>query len=805
MYFKLYKQIRNRVKILKKEKIKILLFFIKEDKSLLKMLFDWDIYKLYMRDDLLNRFLNNLAKFINNIDIKEIEKKDLIKILNISANMLLTYYKFLYFNKILIKAIYKSKREKFLLSSVRILEFAIFLAFKKDKKVKEIFLDNYDVDSSKQYFFYLKDLNETLKINYFAIYKSKQTKKNKIVAGFNKEDCKKANKDEELKKKIIDNSFKSFIRTQSFEKIDINDFDHYFHLQDEMVNFYNYEKAKFISCSSGKGRSREIDRKEFITIEKDKIEYVSFINIKNIEDLTDEVKTEIRTKASSTVSPVLDKKLAILIESDILVNKPSKVEINSKFKRYMIAKAISNSIAKNNLNISKYQIPEIEHLKDFFAFLYERDKLKSDLILLQIIFNSNLEKLITGFINKHIIFRHKRVYVKYGNFFSNLKDKVNIFKKIKPEKKFYIYVPEVIRLILEDFQNYIILNLNPENLKEYVNNLENELNDFLKKSRNEFNKKIVLNMKTLPKLSFYYFKNLKKTFSINMLFAKDISKNDEARLCYCTTTQRLKSYESWILELIDMLEISKVRLKENISNVIPNEFKLEDKIGSYKVLKAESFRDFLLNLEQLLFYKKDLTKEDKINIQMVYLRYALGLLLATRDFYNSCDLSNYSKKFKILILQEKAKSIYMSKRIIPLTKESMEYIEIFQKIKQKNNIKSNSPVLLIDNKETLITKSEIKKFFFKFEKYDYVKYILYFIEHCRLNFGRHIATYYFANDDNVKEEYLDAFLGHFKMGSEDQGIFSYFNNKEYIDIIISKIEEIEQDYLIASTIFKEIS
>ena len=805
MYFKLYKQIRNRVKILKKEKIKILLFLIKEDKSLLKMLFDWDIYKLYMRDDLLNRFLNNLAKFINNIDIKQIEKKDLIKILNISVNMLLTYYKFLHFNKILTKAIYKSKREKFLLSSVRILEFAIFLAFKKDKKVKEIFLDNYDVDSSKQYFFYLKDLNETLKINYFAIYKSKQTKKNKIVVGFNKEDCKKANKDEELKKKIIDNSFKSFIRTQSFEKIDINDFDHYFHLQDDMVDdFYNYEKAKFVSGSSVKGRSREIDRKEFITIEKDKIEYVSFINNKNIEDLTDEVKTEIKTKANSTVSPVLDKKAAILIESDILVNKPSKVEINSKFKRYMIAKAISNSIAKNNLNISKYQIPEIEHLKDFFAFLYERDKLKSDLILLQIIFNSNLEKLITGFINKNIIFRHERFYMEYGNFFSNLKNKVNIFKKIKPEKKFYIYITEIIRLILEDFQNHIVSKIDTENLKEDINNLENKLSNFLKKSRNEFNKKIVLNMKTLPELSFYYFKSLKKTPSINMLFAKDIAKNDEARLCYCATTQRLKSYESWILELIDMLEISKVRLKENISNIIPTEFKSEDKIGSYKVLKRGSFKNFLLNLEQL-FYENDLTKEDKINIQMIYLRYVLGLLLATRDFDNSCDLSNYSKKFKILILQEKAKSIYMSKRIIPLTKEAMEYIEIFQKIKQKNNIKSNSPVLLIDNKEVLITKSEMKKFFFKLEKYDYLKYILYFIEHCRLNFGRHIATYYFANDDNVKEEYLDAFLGHFKMGSEDQGIFSYFNNKEYIDIIISKIEEIEQDYLRTSIIFKEIS
>jgi hypothetical protein len=820
MKYKLYKKVRNRIKKLEKNKLKIFIDTFKNSDFILKMLNDKDIYKLYIKDTLLSKFLNRFCKFINIIDIKQIEKEGLVKISEIAFNMLLVYYKFLVSNKIVTKNINESNRNNFLISSVRIIEFILFIAYKKDK-MKRIFFDKYQVDSNKQYFFYLKDLDEIQKINYFAIYKENKTKQNKIVVGFNKEDCKEANKNNEKREKILENSFKSSIKTQKFEKEDINYFDHYFHLNNKTVkNIYNFVKVK--SISRGKGGSRRIDKKDFVVIEENKFDIVSF-STKNIStfNLSDEIKIEIKSEnINKIISPMLNKKTAKLIKSDELVNKPEKVQLDSSFKRWRISRAITNAIAKNNLNTSKYHLLEIEQLKEFFIFLYKKDKLKSDLILLQILLNSNLDKIINGFINQNITFndKEKKLEIEYGNFFSILKDEVNIFKKVKKNKRFYIYISESMYFILKDFKKNIIDDISilyQKQLKEelsqelreelkrlIIKGIIKEIKTFLVNSMKEFNKKIFLNIQTLPKLSFYYFKKFKQVSSINMLFTKDINKNDEAKLCYCATTQRLFTYENWLLELLNILEISKIKFQQDIENITPNIYKTEDKIGSYKIIERGSFKNFLLDLEKL-YYEDDVTKEDKINIQMIYLRYVLGLLLATRDFNNSCNLSNYSKRFKVLILQEKAKSIYMSKRMIPLTPKAIEYIEIFKKIKEKNKINSNSPILLIEGKEKTTNKSEMRNFFSKFkDKHEYVKYILYFIEYCKLNFGRHLVTYYFVND-NIKDNYLDAFLNHFSMGNEDQGIYSYFNNQEYFNTIIEKMKEIEQDYLRIDNLFKE--
>jgi hypothetical protein len=801
---KFYKLVRNKIKGLNKNEFKFIYLLIQKDKYLYKIAVDKSIFKIYFKDKVLNRFLEKFSFFLKEIDISFIKEKDLIKILKIAFDMILIYYKFISLNNISIYTFKKQKhRETFFISSFRILEFVLFVASKKIKK--DIFLDDFDFTDEKKYFFYLKDLDEMIKINYFAIFKGKTTKQNRITIGFNQEECNKAEKDNDNEKiiKILKNSFKSSIKTQAFGKnIKESDFNHYFHLDDDKVlKFYLYENVKDIK--RGKGGSKKIERRKFITIKDDRIDYISYSTPSDIKNLGDEAKKEIDTKINSIVSPILKKESAEFIESKNLANK--KVDINSKFKRYLVSKAISNSIAKSNLTLSKYNIPEIEHLRDFFAFLYKKDKLKADLILLQIVFNSNLEKLIRAFIDEIIFFNveNRQLYVEYGDFFSSFKEEIKIFKRIKKDKIFYIYIDNLLSSILKDFRKNIS-GVNNLNFSEKIEEIEEELKIFLKISKKEFNKKIGLNLKILPDLSFYYFKKLYKTFSINMLFAKDINKNDQARLCYCATSQRLKSYEDWIKELLEILGIYDVRKFEKSVNV-SNYFSTDEKIGSHKIIERGSFKNFLLDLENI--YYENIFLEDKINIQMIYLRYVLGLLLATRNFDNSCDLSNYSKKFKILVLQEKAKSIYMSKRIIPLTNKVIEYIEIFNKLKQKYNIHSNFPVLLMNNKEILMTKTKMKDFFTKLkekleENNKYINEILYFVEHCELNFGRHLVTYYFAND-NVKEDYLDAFLGHFKAGNEDQGIYSYFNNKEYIKVVISKIKEIEKDYLKTDNIFKE--
>ena len=182
---------------------------------------------------------------------------------------------------------------------------------------------------------------------------------------------------------------------------------------------------------------------------------------------------------------------------------------------------------------------------------------------------------------------------------------------------------------------------------------------------------------------------------------------------------------------------------------------------------------------------------------MIFIRYSLSILLGTRDYKNSSNLTQYSKELKILLIQEKAKNLYSSKRIIPLCNLSIKLITIFNIIKKEYNISSNHPVLLnIDSEEEDLNKKNIDKFLTSLNESSNLKsknYIKKFIENTKLNFGRHIITSYLSSS-SLQSNYLDAFLNHFTMGKEDQGIYSNFYNLDYIDNIVKKLDELSDLY-----------
>ena len=119
-------------------------------------------------------------------------------------------------------------------------------------------------------------------------------------------------------------------------------------------------------------------------------------------------------------------------------------------------------------------------------------------------------------------------------------------------------------------------------------------------------------------------------------------------------------------------------------------------------------------------------------------------------------------------------------------------------LKKKYNISSSSPVLLTnDAQEMDINKKNIKVFLTSLDTeidQESIIFIENFISNVKLNFGRHVVTS-FLSSTNIDKKYVDAFLNHFKMGTEDQGIYSNFNNQDYVNVIIAKIEEIENNYL----------
>jgi hypothetical protein len=305
-----------------------------------------------------------------------------------------------------------------------------------------------------------------------------------------------------------------------------------------------------------------------------------------------------------------------------------------------------------------------------------------------------------------------------------------------------------------------------------------------------YNKKrhIVLHLATISLLSQHYYNIYGKGCDIPILYTQVVSNNDASRVCYSSIKSRLYNVEEWMKFLCQVImdKNSKFSEIEEISNH-------NCWIGSAFYIKPIAFKKFIFSLEKL----KTSNKIEIFNLNMIFIRFGLSILLGTRDFNNSANLSDYSTVSNILILQEKGKNIYQGKRIIPLCNHALSLIKMFHKLKIHFNIVSNFPVLLDDELNEITIENKILITFFdsldNSTNHEILEYIKKFILYTKLNFGRHIITSYLSHS-SIKPNYIDAFLNHYKMGKEDQGIFSNFDNPKYLDSIKKHLEEIANIY-----------
>jgi len=298
-----------------------------------------------------------------------------------------------------------------------------------------------------------------------------------------------------------------------------------------------------------------------------------------------------------------------------------------------------------------------------------------------------------------------------------------------------------------------------------------------------------LHLATISQLSQHYFNIYGKGCDIPMLYTQVVSNNDASRMCYSSIKNRLYNVEEWMNFLYQVLMDKNSKFSE-----IEETFNYNNNwIGSAFYIKPNAFNEFIVSLEKL----KTTNKYEIFNLNMIFIRFGLSILLGTRDFTNSANLSDFSTVSKILILQEKGKNIYQGKRIIPLCNHALLLIKMFHKLKIHFNIVSNFPILLDSElNEIIINKENLITFFDLIDNstnYKFLKNIKEFILYTKLNFGRHIITSYLSHS-SIEPNYIDAFLNHYKMGKEDQGIFSNFNNPKYLDSIKKHLDEIANIY-----------
>ena len=192
-----------------------------------------------------------------------------------------------------------------------------------------------------------------------------------------------------------------------------------------------------------------------------------------------------------------------------------------------------------------------------------------------------------------------------------------------------------------------------------------------------------------------------------------------------------------------------------------------------------------------------------LTLKMIYLRYVFCILLATRRYHFSCDLQQHSKRKKLLFLHEKAKNSYSSKRILPITELGSLYIEKFYRLKEEYNFYSYSPIIVDDggnekpmNQENLMEWLQMHKNKiinqWSIQKYEIIEN---FASKVVRDFGRYIFASEAHDSRLIDQDYVDAFLNHFYRGTQDQGMYSSFDNKVYFQQVRELMKGIEKKYI----------
>ena len=782
-----------------------------------------EILNFSLQDDSSIKYIKNINKFLqkNNIVLEDLIKNDL------SHTIVYEYWQN-------ILNIYKHMQShtnwskdtlnNYVISSTRIQEFLIFLFKISNNDLLDIFINNFNY-LQDSYYFYMQTLKEKINEEYFSIKKVKRT--NTILLDNQS------------------NSYYSSLNIQPFKDDKITLFDHFFKLSDHYV-----EEVFSLSASNniidGRNPSGQFGKRiPFLIVDDITVEKLYYGKIE--KNTSDETQKEYNQRYRKTQSPFYNKNAADLVNNEFFELVKNN-DISSKYKRFKISKAISNSITKRNLDLqSNYNFPELKVIKNIFVKENRNQNIYFRVLLLSFLTGFEIKKLlhillkidtqVTYQITKSIlkIKINKKVFASdildtlYAEDIKRQECEIHLTEEIirlwqntqRDIEKYYSdrysdgkYLSKIIEKSqqeLEDDDLRYFLNNKTSTFQEIITELKNNLpqdkikkiellniideisddfyidiDQYLKSVVNTYPKRIKLSLSAISKLSLHYYRQTSNRSELYLLYTRSITTNDEARLCYCATRDRLYDVELWITELFKKIFDSSTRDVDI--------FQSKNWVGSPYYIKNGYFKQFIFEITKIKS-KNDIAT---FNLNMILIRYTLSLLLATRDFRNSCNLIDYSKSFQLLTIQEKSKNIYQSKRLIPLTNRANKIIENFYILKKKYNISSSSPVLLTnDAQEMDINKKNIKVFLTSLDTeidQESIIFIENFISNVKLNFGRHVVTS-FLSSTNIDKKYLDAFLNHFKMGTEDQGIYSNFDNQVYINTIIPKIEQIQKSYM----------
>ena len=668
----------------------------------------------------------------------------------------------------------KQTRIAFLNISIRILQFAIFIKHRNLDDIQAIYFNDKNIDIC--FYKHFMSIEDEILLSYKDLFDvlNDGKNKNKVTIFIDSDENK------YLPISVPKNEIEG---KNSFEKPFW--FQRFFQLKNEQIKHIFYEIG-----SKGNSTSSDIRRrnkhKNF-----DKYNYIddiieTTINLKELNNLEE-------TNEYLSKFPI--RKSIVFTEQNPLNIKVCSNHINSNYKQHLINKAISSVVAKNSMYLYS-KAPNLYILKSLVNNLIRDENSYTSCLLLFALFTGiSIKDSISIFLKK----ASNISFYKNSNHILKITHDKNIFAKNVPKDE-TILMPRndsVSNVFLPNFLIYVCNVIRGEFDKKKLDN--SSLDDFIHQEYNKCNialrdnikllqKSIAnLNIRNIHKLFYHYFHIYNKKTDTSIIFLTNLSKSNQARVCYTSQPKRLVYYESWIENFYNLL----YKKELNIESIV--DIDMKDVVGSPKLIKSAAFKNFLLDLTSL----SPKNYIDEFNLKMIFIRYSLSILLATRDYVNSCDLSDFSRNYKLLTIHEKIKHIKTSKRLIPLTNRAILYIDEFIELKERYKIDFSYPILLKEEDSEIslvqLTKTSVLEYLESFkEDYKYFE-IEKFIKITELNLGRHVFSSE-ALKNGFDKDYENEFMGHFSRGSSGLGVYSNFNINDYINSTRSFIEDIEKRY-----------
>lgn len=454
--------------------------------------------------------------------------------------------------------------------------------------------------------------------------------------------------------------------------------------------------------------------------------------------------------------------------------------------------AISAAIAKNKLQLpSLYTLPSIGFLSEFCQFLIKRMKGDEDqyycgLFIISVVMGIKPEqcsKLFFG--TQKFVSDNNTVELQISD---------EYFAK-------YDRFKEEVGIITTDAITYKI----PFELMHLIQSLydikvpyeEEEFRKAIRTKKKDFDKKLHINFQKIWHCSMVHKKILYKNINTEIMLAtKNIDKNASPIVYYTAASSRMDEYSNWLIDYMELLGIKAHLQKHIFGKAFSNERVInlnEGKIiGSRKLVKKDVFIEFMQKIESLLKERR-LDKYARFNIYSIHVRYTLSLLLGTRDFGKSVDLGRISWKHKVMMIQEKGKETNTGFRCIPLSELAQTVIRNYLNTLEKFGITTKAVVIFDGKNAVPLTLATMQKVFKQFNFYKKHTELYEMLNLIPLNLGRHLITS-MATEAGIRQDDMNAFMGHAVNGGELLGRFSMHDPQKYRDTFSTILNEIARSY-----------